>query len=394
MAKVAIIIRSKDRLPFLARALADIAAQTFTDWQALVINDGGDAAGVDALLAAQPSALQEKIAVLHLSQNLGRSGSAQKGLDASDGEYFALHDDDDTWHPAFLARTTAWLEAHPEAAAVAVRTEILHEEADGQGGWRECGREPISPEIHDLSLLELLVVNKAVPIGCLYRCADIRAVGGYNAQLPVVEDWDLHLRLTLQKPFGLIEGETLAYWHHRRGVGGDWGNSMHDLANDHWLYDRRLRDTAMRESLQQAPQLLGLALQSGLHMRNIHEHVARLHTHLEDTRGEMRHLLHENLRKQDALQEQLRYLTHELSQERESTAQARAAARDAQERLLAWTAQMDQANHQAQQERAGLRALGGWVGVGVGDVVDESKSRFFNLLLPSPPLPEGQALLA
>ena len=354
MAKVAIIIRSKDRLPFLARALADIAAQTFTDWQALVINDGGDAAGVDALLAAQPPALQEKIAVLHLSQNLGRSGSAQKGLDASDDEYFALHDDDDTWHPAFLARTTAWLEAHPEAAAVAVRTEILHEEADGQGGWRECGREPISPEIHDLSLLELLVVNKAVPIGCLYRCADIRAVGGYNAQLPVVEDWDLHLRLTLQKPFGLIEGETLAYWHQRRGVGGDWGNSMHDLANDHWLYDRRLRDTAMRESLQQAPQLLGLALQSGLHMRNIHEHVARLHTHLEDTRGEMRHLLHENLRKQDALQEQLRHLAHELSQEREAAAQARAAARDAQERLLAWTAQMEQANHQAQQERAEL----------------------------------------
>ena len=89
-------------------------------------------------------------------------------------------------------------------------------------------------------------------------------------------------------------------------------------------------------------------------MRNIHEHVARLHTHLEDTRGEMRHLLHENLRKQDALQEQLRHLTHELSQEREATAQARAAARDAQERLLAWTAQMEQATHQAQQERAEL----------------------------------------
>ena len=79
MAKVAIIIRSKDRLPFLARALADIAAQTFTDWQALVINDGGDAAGVDALLAAQPPALQEKIAVLHLSQNLLAGGASRSG---------------------------------------------------------------------------------------------------------------------------------------------------------------------------------------------------------------------------------------------------------------------------------------------------------------------------
>ena len=354
MPKVSIIIRSKDRLPFLARALADIAAQTCTDWQAHIINDGGDAAGIDALLAAQPAALRDKISAIHLPQNLGRSGSAQQGLDAATGEYLALHDDDDTWHPDFLARTTAWLDAHPQAAAVAVRTEVIHEEADGNGGWRECRREPLQPGIHDLSLLELLVINRAVPIGCLYRTADIRAAGGYNAALPVVEDWDLHLRLTRQKPFGLIEGAPLAYWHHRHGVAGDWGNSMHDLAHAHWIYDRRLRDEAMRDTLRTAPHLFGLALQNGLHMRHTDDHVAGLHGHLEDTRGELRQLLHECLHKQDALQEQLHQLTRELALEREAAAAAREAARCAQEQLQGWTERMEQATRQAQHERAEL----------------------------------------
>ena len=347
MAQVSIIIRSKDRLPFLARALADIAAQTCTDWQAHIINDGGDAAGIDALLAAQPTALRDKISALHLPQNLGRSGSAQQGLDAATGEYLALHDDDDTWHPDFLARTTAWLDAHPQAAAVAVRTEVVHEEADGNGGWRECRREPLQPGIHDLSLLELLVINRAVPIGCLYRTADIRTAGGYNAALPVVEDWDLHLRLTRQKPFGLIEGAPLAYWHHRHGVAGDWGNSMHDLAYAHWIYDRRLRDEAMRDTLRTAPHLFGLALQNGLYMRHTDDHVAGLHGHLEDTRGELRQLLHECLHKQDALQEQLHQLTRELALEREAAAAARAAAEQAQQQAQARA-------EQAQHERAEL----------------------------------------
>ncbi|VDH01035.1 Uncharacterised protein [Helicobacter pametensis] len=49
----------------------------------------------------------------------------------------------------------------------------------------------------------------------------------------------------------------------------------------------------MRDTLHQVPYLLGLALQSGLHMRNTHKHAAALHEHLEYMRGEMRHLLNE-----------------------------------------------------------------------------------------------------
>ena len=309
MPKVSIVMRTKDRLPFLRRALADVAAQTFTDWELLIINDAGDKTALDELCTGLDAALRAKITVRHLPDNIGRSAAAQCGLDAASGEYLALHDDDDTWHPDFLQHCVRFLDSNPASAAVMVRTEIVHEEADGQGGWQESGRETVAPEIHEMSLLELLVVNKAVPIGCLYRVRVLRAIGGFDTALPVVEDWELHLRLARQQPLGFIDGEPLAFWHQRGQEDGAQGNSMRTLADAHWIYDRRVRDAAMRDTLHQAPHLLGLALQSGLHMRNTHEHAAALHEHLEYMRGEMRHLLHENLRRHDALQVQLAQLS-------------------------------------------------------------------------------------
>ena len=308
MAKVSIVVRTKNRLSFLKRALADVAAQTFSDWDLLIINDAGDKAALDELYAGLDATLRAKITVWHLSVNIGRSAAAQYGLDAVTGEYLALHDDDDTWHPDFLQRCTRFLDSTPELAAVMARTEVVHEEPDGEGGWQESRREILTPEIHDMSLLELLVINKAVPIGCLYRINALRAIGGFDTTLPVVEDWELHLRLARQQPLGFIDGEPLAFWHQCKQAEGEQGNSMQTLADAHWIYDRRVRDAAMRDTLCQAPHLLGLALQSGLHMRKTHEYATALHEHLEYMRGEMRHLLHENLRKYDALQAQLEQL--------------------------------------------------------------------------------------
>jgi len=352
MAKVSIVMRTKDRLPFLKRALADVAAQSFTDWDLLIINDAGDKVALDALFASQAENLRRKSRLLHLTENHGGGGGllAQLGLDETEGTYLVLHDDDDTWHPNFLQRTVEYLDTHTQAPAVAVRTEIIFEEADGAGGWRETGREIQSPDIHEMSLLELMVVNRTVPIGCLYRREAVLAVGNIGKELPVVDDWWLHLRLARYGTFGFIDGEPLAFWHQRRGVSGDLGNSVIALSDAHWIYDRRVRDAAMRDTLNQTPHLLGLALQSGLHMRYMHEHAAALHEHLEYMRGEMRHLLHENLRKHDALQAQLAQINDALQTQLTQINGELAALR--QEHQAA-----QQARETARQEREDLRQL-------------------------------------
>ena len=116
MPHVSVVVRTKDRPVFLRRALNDIAAQTFTDWEIVIVNDGGDSAAVHAVAGDSPCA--DRITEIDSPVPGGRCAAANAGIRAAKGEYIVLHDDDDLWHPDFLARTTAALDASPADAGV------------------------------------------------------------------------------------------------------------------------------------------------------------------------------------------------------------------------------------------------------------------------------------
>ncbi len=73
---VAIIVRTKDRPVFLARALSNIAEQTFTDYTIALVNDGGETEAVDALLAEQPAEFRSKIQALHRPESTGMEAAS------------------------------------------------------------------------------------------------------------------------------------------------------------------------------------------------------------------------------------------------------------------------------------------------------------------------------
>src|SRR3954471_22560691 len=107
---VAVIMRTRDRPVLLARALADVCAQTFGDWHLVVVDDGGDAAEVDQVVKQCPG-VTGRVTVLHNAISRGMEAASNQGVGAVDAEFVAVHDDDDTWHPAFLERTVARLRA-------------------------------------------------------------------------------------------------------------------------------------------------------------------------------------------------------------------------------------------------------------------------------------------
>lgn len=244
-ARVGIVIRTKNRPQFLARALADIAAQTHTDWQAQIVNDGGDAAAVDRAVAALAAPIRSRIGVTHHESSQGRSAAANAGIHALAAEYVVLHDDDDRWAPEFLARTVSWLDAHPGHAGVAVRTEIVYE-AERDGTFVEVGRTPFWPGLHRITYAEMLRVNRFVPIAYLYRRALHDEVGGYREDVHAAEDWEFNLRVAARYAIGFLADGPLAFWHQRAGVDGELGNSMFVLAQEHDDYDMMIRDEALR----------------------------------------------------------------------------------------------------------------------------------------------------
>jgi len=244
MPRVSVVVRTKDRPAFLKRALTDIAAQTFSDWEVVVVNDGADGAAVRAAVA--DSARPGRVSVVDSPGDGGRCVAANTGIAAAAGEYVVLHDDDDLWHRDFLTRTAAVLDASPADAGVMVETEIVYEKADG-AGWVETHRAPYWQGMTGVSFTTLLEVNRAVPISFLYRRALHDELGPYDESLDAVEDWDFYLRVTAKHPIAFLSGTPLAFWTQRPAATGADGNSMFELAAEHARDDLAVRDRALRE---------------------------------------------------------------------------------------------------------------------------------------------------
>ena len=145
----------------------------------------------------------------------------------------------------FLAKTVAWLEAHPESDAVTARVEILEEDLDGS----VLQRRTMWPDAAEITLYDLLLTNRTVPIGTLYRTSTLIELGYFDESLEVVGDWEYHLRLASRRPIPVLPGPALATWHQRIGADGDQGNSVIVLHEKHRQFDKLVRDRALRESV-------------------------------------------------------------------------------------------------------------------------------------------------
>lgn len=302
-ARVGIVVRTRRRPAFLRRALADIAAQSFSDRRVVVVNDGGDPAEVESVVAEAGGTAD----VLHIPPGEGgRCIAANAGVRAAATELVVLHDDDDRWHPDFLARTVEWLDAHPGDAAVSVSTEIVYEE-EREGRWVEVGRAPFWAGMQRISLGEMLSVNRAVPISVLYRAAVHEEAGWYDESLEAVEDWDFYLRVLARAGFGFVAGEPLAYWTQRPDATGIAANSMFALADAHARDDALVRDRALEQWTRREGD--GLPLYLAAQQQQLIAHLEELSTRQsERLRAEIRDDLRREIDAHQPLWSRLRRL--------------------------------------------------------------------------------------
>lgn len=269
--RVTVVVRTKNRSEFLSRALDDVAAQQFADWRVVVVNDGGDRQEVDRVVAN--SIIAERVSVVDSAIPQGRCSAANTGIGVARGEYVVLHDDDDRWDPSFLARTTEWLDTHPDDMGVMVSTAIVYEQKV-ESAWQEVRRVPFWQGMNRVSLSELLEINRAVPISFLYRRKLHDQVGWYDESLDAVEDWHFYLRIVPRFTIGFIAGRPLAFWAQRPSATGADANSMFDLHDQHLRDDLIVRDREL--SAWTAQNGVGLPLYMAYLHRETRENIRRI----------------------------------------------------------------------------------------------------------------------
>jgi glycosyltransferase involved in cell wall biosynthesis len=125
MTTVSIVMPTYNRADTIKRAIDSVMAQTFQDWELLIVNDGSTDATEDVLQAASDPRIK-----VFRQANRGFTEARNAGIRMAHGEYLAFLDSDDEYLPHHLELTIAYLQAHPQAMYVG--TEVLEDFGHGR----------------------------------------------------------------------------------------------------------------------------------------------------------------------------------------------------------------------------------------------------------------------
>jgi glycosyltransferase involved in cell wall biosynthesis len=189
--RVSVIVPVYNGAATIAGTVRSILAQTFRDFEVLVIDDGStDGSGAIAQAVAAELG-DERLRVL-TQTNGGQAIARNHGMAIARGEFFAFIDADDWWTPDKLAAQVAALDAHPAAALAYSWTVLVNGDRQPLGGRVEA---PFSGAVHGLLLVTDFISSGSNP---LVRRSAIARVGGFDPALVPSEDWDLWLRIAAE----------------------------------------------------------------------------------------------------------------------------------------------------------------------------------------------------
>jgi glycosyltransferase involved in cell wall biosynthesis len=185
MPAVSVIMPAYNVAPYIGAAIESVLAQTTTDFELLVVDDGStDESGA---IADGYAAADCRIRVIR-RPNGGISAARNEALRRARGEFFAILDSDDTWMPCWLEAQLAILRARPEIDIVTGNGFYLGGRRNG-----EPARPYPDPRPHP-DLASMIADETAVFVISVFRRAVYDAVGGFDESFRCNEDYDVWLR--------------------------------------------------------------------------------------------------------------------------------------------------------------------------------------------------------
>lgn len=194
---VSVIIPTHNRVQMLREALDSVARQTYSDFEVIVIDDGSTEP-----IAEQVASHAAKPVVIRQPQG-GPAAARNRGIQTAQADLLAFLDSDDLWHPSKLEKFIAAMDADPRRRIFYGPMAPIDERGEeAPGRTKPC---------HEGRITERLFCSSFVHVPAVVcRKETLLQVGCFNEALPVCEDYDLWLRLSVGEEFGLVP-EPLAW---------------------------------------------------------------------------------------------------------------------------------------------------------------------------------------
>ena len=244
---VSVVIPTYNRLAFLTEAVQTVLAQTFTDYELIVVDDGS----TDRTAAMVQGVADPRVTLVSLPHVGSPARARNAGIRRARGRYVAFLDSDDLWDPSKLLDQLAALAGRPECRWCTTGVRIVDETGAPHPRWRT---HPPPPEGWIFEPLVWRQVGMSTSTILVER-ALLLEVGGFDETFVAGEDYDLCVRLALRSPIArVLEPRVRGRIHAGQFVGRGWEwpviRTLGKMARSApgW----RLRSLCAREALQVA----------------------------------------------------------------------------------------------------------------------------------------------
>ena len=235
---VSVIIPAFNVAPYVGRAIRSVLAQTVSDFEIVVVDDGS----TDGTGKVVESIRDDRLKLIRKT-NGGCASARNAGLSRSQGEYAAFLDGDDRWLPGFLERHLTLLERLPEVDLTFSLSAVVDEQDRTCGLMKPGG-------YNSFSFRDLIVEN---PVGngsaAVIRRRAIELAGPFDESLPASSDCDMWLRIADLRPGNFVRlPEVLTCYRRRDGqTTGNWRRMR--AAYEQVMDKARLHDRAAVDSV-------------------------------------------------------------------------------------------------------------------------------------------------
>lgn len=205
--KISVVMPVYNGEAYIQDALNSVLAQTLTDFELIVVNDGS----TDDTLSIVQSYDDPRIRVLSHQVNRGIAFSRNEGVDAANGQYIAMLDSDDVAIPNRLEVQAAFLDEHWDVGIVGSWVEVVGEDGFSSGDiWRfetSSDRLPVALLFHNCFAQSSVMMRR-----------DLLGKSPYRQAYPPAEDYDLWTQLATVTRLANIPRPLVQYRYHSEGT--------------------------------------------------------------------------------------------------------------------------------------------------------------------------------
>lgn len=224
-----VIIPAYNRLPLLREALDSVWAQTFTDFEVIVVDDGSTDGTWEFLqgLGSRGRAFRQ--------DNAGPGAARNRGAQEAKGEYLAFFDSDDVWFPWTLATFAELIARHNQPAILSAKLREFAAPSELRAMERQALRAEFFPDFFASSEAGYFVGSGMAVL----RREAFRKTGGFTERRINAEDHDLILRMGDAPGFVQVMAPVTLGW--RRHPTSATGNARATFEGKHHLIEQERR---------------------------------------------------------------------------------------------------------------------------------------------------------